>query len=60
MRGTRSEPHQGVGGGEEVRRPGNVVVVEGARWGCAPAWERRRGELGEGRDAPGVLGWGLL
>jgi hypothetical protein len=32
----------------------------GAQWGCAPVRERRRGELGEGRDAPGVLGWGLL
>jgi hypothetical protein len=40
--------------------------VEAARWwsggaqrGGAPARERRRRELGEGRDVPGVLG-GLL
>jgi hypothetical protein len=62
MRGTRSEPHRRVGGGEVVGRRGGAVVVGGggARWGCAPARERRRGELGEGWDAPGVLGWGLL
>jgi hypothetical protein len=32
----------------------------GAPWGGAPARERRRGELGEMRDVPRVLGGGLL
>jgi hypothetical protein len=37
---------------------GGAEVVRGAQWGGALAWERRRGELGEGRDVPGVLGGG--
>jgi hypothetical protein len=46
-------------GGRALRRRGGGRGG-GARWGCAPVLESRRGELGEGRDAPGVLGWGLL
>jgi hypothetical protein len=37
-------------------RRGGVVVVGGALWGGALVRERRRGELGEGWDVPGVLG----
>jgi hypothetical protein len=33
-----------------------VVVVRGGRWGGVPVRQRRREELGEGWDAPGVLG----
>jgi hypothetical protein len=39
---------------------GGAVVVGGARWGGSPVRERRRGELGEGRDVPGVLRGGAF
>jgi hypothetical protein len=41
-------------------RRGGAVVVRGAQRGGAPARERRRGELGEGRDVPGVLGGAFI
>jgi hypothetical protein len=58
--GARWAAHRGVGGSVAAGRRGGAVVVGGARWGGAPAWERRRGKLGEGRDVPGVLGGAFL
>jgi hypothetical protein len=37
-------------------RRGGAVVVGEARWGGVPARERRREELGEVWNAPGVVG----
>jgi hypothetical protein len=37
-------------------RRGGAVVVKEARWGGVSAWERRREELCEVWNAPGVIG----
>jgi hypothetical protein len=51
----RAAPKGGRRRGGRVSRRRGGGRGGGARWGCAPARERRRGELGEGQDAPGVL-----
>jgi hypothetical protein len=49
--------HRGEGSSVAAGHRGDAVVVGGgARWGGVPARERRREEVGEGWDAPGVLG----
>jgi hypothetical protein len=55
MRGVLWVSHRGASGSVAAGHHGGAVVVGGARWGGVPARERRREELGEGRDAPGVL-----
>jgi hypothetical protein len=55
-RGARLGPHQSSGGGVVTGRCGGAVVVGEARWGGVLAWERRREELGEMWNAPGVVG----
>jgi hypothetical protein len=39
-----------------TERRGGAVVVKEARWGGVPMRERRREELGEVWNAPGVVG----
>jgi hypothetical protein len=39
-----------------TKRRGGAVVVGEARWGGVPVRERRRDELGEMWNAPGVVG----
>jgi hypothetical protein len=48
--------HRRAGSSVVDGRHGGAVVVGGARWGGVSARERKRKELGEGWDAPGVLG----
>jgi hypothetical protein len=60
MRGTRSKPHQRVGGGEVTGRRGSVVVVRGLGGGVL--WRGRGGEesLVRGGMLRGSSGGGLL
>jgi hypothetical protein len=54
-RGARLRPHQSLGVGVATGQCGGVVVVGEARWGGVPARERRREELCEMWNAPGVV-----
>jgi hypothetical protein len=55
-RGARLGPHRSSGSDVATGRHGGVVVIGEARWGGVPMRERRREELGEVWNAPGVIG----
>jgi hypothetical protein len=55
-RGARLRPHRSSGGGVATERCVGAVVVREARWGGVLARERRREELSEMWNAPGVVG----